>query len=323
MNKDIVLLDLFSGIGGFAVGLKQAGFNVTRHYFSEVNKHSIAVYRNNFKIAEYAGPVQNVRGRELERPNIITFGSPCQDFSNNGSKRGLEGKKSSLIWEAIRIITESQPDLFIWENVKGMFSTNAGADFWAVLQAFTNIGNYRLEWQLLNSKWVLPQNRERVYLIGHHRRCGSGTMVFPIERTAFSHRPKLIMETDIEPIKIRSNTRSGFEVANVGDSVNLGQLTSKTRRGRVGKGVSQTLDTTCKQAVVLQDGSLRRLTEIECERLQGFSDNWTKFGDYSDTSFKISVKEISRNQRFIMLGNAVTVDIVKQIGKRLLNPNYL
>ena len=119
-------------------------------------------------------------GGAITRPNIITFGSPCQDFSVAGKRTGLEGQRSSLIGEAIRLITECRPDIFIWENVKGVFSSNDGEDFWAVVQAFTNIGGYRLEWQLLNTAWFLPQNRERIYLIGHLAETGGRFKVFPI-----------------------------------------------------------------------------------------------------------------------------------------------
>ena len=72
-----------------------------------------------------------------------------------------------MFLEAIRLINECRPSVFIWENVKGTFSSNAGADFWAIIQAFTNIGGYRQEWQLCNTSWILPQNRERVYLVGY------------------------------------------------------------------------------------------------------------------------------------------------------------
>src|SRR5690606_16920695 len=167
MTEEIVLLDLFSGIGGFAKGLSDSGFKIKKHFFSEIDKHAIACYKYNFKNAEYVGSVTDVRGSQLERPNIITFGSPCQDFSLAGKRKGMEGERSSLITEAIRLINECRPDIFIWENVKGTFSSNDGADFWGIIQAFANIRGYRLEWQLLNTSWFLPQNRERIYLIGH------------------------------------------------------------------------------------------------------------------------------------------------------------
>jgi len=178
-TKDIVLLDLFSGIGGFSKGLYDGGFNIVKHYYSEIDKHAIACYKYNFKNSIYAGDVTNLGRGTIEHPNIITFGSPCQDFSMAGKRAGMEGQRSSLIGEALRLIAECRPDIFIWENVKGVFSSNSGKDFWAIIQAFTDIGGYRLEWQLLNTSWVLPQNRERIYLIGHLAERG-GRLIFPV-----------------------------------------------------------------------------------------------------------------------------------------------
>ncbi len=177
--KKIKILDLFSGIGGFPKGFMRAGYEIEKHYYSEVDEHAIAVYKHNFKDAIYAGPVEHIQSGRIERPDIITFGSPCQDFSLAGKRKGMEGERSSLIIEAIRLVSELRPSVFIWENVKGAFSSNGGADFWAILQAFAHIGGYRLEWQLLNTAWFLPQNRERIYLVGHLAgRSRSG--IFPI-----------------------------------------------------------------------------------------------------------------------------------------------
>jgi DNA (cytosine-5)-methyltransferase 1 len=390
MKKDIVHLDLFSGAGGFAQGLKQAGFNATKHYFSEIDKHAIANYKHNFKDAQYVGSVTDVRGGELpERPNVITFGSPCQDFSLAGKRKGMDGERSSLVSHAIRLITECRPDVFIWENVKGTFSSNNGADFWAIIQAFANIGGYRLEWQLLNTAWVLPQNRERIYLVGYSATPKRGWRgVFPIrEETGKLGKIKQIASLtggqlgrvldphgigyalsacdykDPMKVEVQSATSAGHETATEGDSINLAQPNSKTRRGRVGKGKAQTLETSCNQAVVClterrtdeakkqrretgsndfrgkqveprtdgcvgtilgnptidntiqQASRIRRLTEIECERLQGFPDNWTKYG-INDKGETIN---ISRTQRYKLMGNAVTVNVVQMIAKRLID----
>jgi DNA (cytosine-5)-methyltransferase 1 len=164
-------LDLFSGIGGFHLGFEKAGYEITS-YFSEIDKHAIAVYKHQFPTSTYVGSVNNVRGADLPRINLITFGSPCQDFSLAGNRKGMEGQRSSLVLEAIRLISECRPSVFVWENVKGTFSSNDGADFWAIIQAFTDIGGYRLEWQLLNTSWFLPQNRERIYLVGYSTTTG-------------------------------------------------------------------------------------------------------------------------------------------------------
>jgi len=173
-------LDLFSGIGGFHLGFEKAGYKVTS-FFSEIDKHAIAVYKHQFPNSTYVGSVTNVRGADLPTIDLITFGSPCQDFSLAGKRLGMEGERSSLILQAIRLIHECRPRVFVWENVKGTFSSNNGADFWAIIQAFANIGGYRCEWQLLNTSWFLPQNRERIYLVGYSTTTGGDWRgVFPI-----------------------------------------------------------------------------------------------------------------------------------------------
>ena len=387
--KEINQLDLFSGIGGFHMGFERAGYKVNS-YFSEVDKHAIAVYKHQFKNSTYVGSVTDVRGGDLPRIDLITFGSPCQDFSQAGSRRGLTGDRSSLIAEAIRLIGECRPRVFIWENVKGAFSSNDGADFAAILQAFVDIGGYRLEWQLLNTSWFLPQNRERVYLVGHLAEArGDWGGVFPIGEgnatnktynTFKSSRQEVKVGTwrthkdgqgfreikggdcptipararedgSGQPvIKVKSATSTGYDLATEGDSINLTAINSTTRRGRVGKQKAQTLDTLCEQAVVapkiigysrdakgkvtdrhlkdtagtihtgqggntdqfVQDYRIRRLTPIECERLQGFPDNHTQYGIYDG-----EVKEMSNTQRYKQCGNAVTVDVVQAIAERL------
>ena len=176
------LLDLFSGIGGFHLGLEQAGFQFDWVGFSEIDKYAKQTYKKNFPDAVDLGDVRTIQHKDLPKINIITFGSPCQDFSIAGKRAGLDGNRSSLIGEAIRLIAHCKPRFFIWENVKGTFSSNDGRDFWAIIKAFADIGGYRLEWQLLNTRWFLPQNRERIYLVGHLGGA-SGGQIFPIGET--------------------------------------------------------------------------------------------------------------------------------------------
>jgi DNA (cytosine-5)-methyltransferase 1 len=480
MKKRINQLDLFSGIGGFHMGLERAGYKV-KSYFSEVDKHAIAVYKHQFKNAEYVGSVTDVRAEQLPKIDIITFGSPCQDFSLAGKRKGMGGDRSSLILEAIRLIGECRPGVFIWENVKGTFSSNAGEDFAAILQAFANIGGYRLEWQLLNTSWFprTPQNRERIYLVGYSAKTKRNwTGVFSIGRSNVEdtiqwnkikeaskpvghrgtggqqgkvysdqgHSPTISAYTSADPTFIKENytaqdievwkrngtkvsddiaptitggagnsggnhsdmavlkvvnaTAKGYEEATEGDSINLSQPGSKNRRGRVGKGKANTLDTSCSQGVVQpvqigqssqtfahksgtivgKDGQdaftirssnpngvkveepyyedieigdirydeggfrprkngiapalvgsndksgtpncsilknnstyrIRRLTPIECERLQGFPDNHTALGVYDGET-----KPVSNTQRYKMCGNAVTVDVVHAVAERI------
>jgi len=341
-------LDLFSGIGGFHLGFERAGYEVTS-YFSEVDKHAIAVYKHQFPNSTYVGSVTDVRGGDLPNIDLITFGSPCQDFSLAGKRLGMEGQRSSLVLEAIRLITECRPRVFVWENVKGTFSSNSGEDFAAILQAFANIGGYRLEWQLLNTSWFLPQNRERIYLVGYSAN-PSGRGVFPIgedSSTTASAEVKqigtkldsnggtqpyqqdrvydadgivpalnrgksdlIIKESVVEP-------NYKYEAAN--ELVRKNNLTEGEVKGldfynQSVRDVIPTLTDPKHNSQGLFDGyRIRKLTPIECERLQGFPDDHTAYGNYDG-----EVKPMSNTQRYKQCGNAVTVDVVSAVAKNCL-----
>ena len=375
-------LDLFSGIGGFHLGFERAGYKV-KSYFSEIDKHAIAVYKNKFKNSEYVGSVIDIKGNELPKIDLITFGSPCQDFSLAGKRSGMSGDRSSLILEAIRLIGECRPGVFIWENVKGTFSSNAGEDFAAILQAFTNIGGYRLEWQLLNTSWFLPQNRERIYLVGYSTKPGRNWRgVFPVgeetenfKRTQQTQGGRAIMPTicsayskiptDGGYLKIKSAANQAVVQPMVGDyRIDEGwrirqngvtpTITQHCSRDSISNGVKvihpnytykKVNETIEKNPDSFKEGEImaldfynqsvrnkspcltdpkhnnigvfngyriRRLTPIECERLQGFPDNHTEYGIYDN-----EVKKMSNTQRYKQCGNAVTVDVVQAIAEKI------
>lgn len=292
------IIDLFSGIGGFSLGFQRAGYNFTEHYFSEIDKHAIANYKYNFPNAKHIGDITTIQPANLAGADIITFGSPCQDFSLAGKRTGLAGAKSSLIEYAIALITCIRPSLFIWENVKGAFSSNARADFWAILQAFANIVGYRLEWQLLNTSWVLPQNRERIYLIGHLAG-RSEPRVFPVTEDDFFTTEKAQIQSQT-PICTTLKASGSMRPEDT-------YIIPKEANTLTGGGKSGGLHS--DMTVI---GGVRRLTEIECERLQGFPDNYTQYGNYNGR-----IRRISKTNRYKLIGNAVTVDIVELIAKRL------
>jgi len=337
------IIDLFSGIGGFSLGFQRAGYQFTEHYFSEIDKHAIANYKHNFPHAKHIGDITTLHGGDFTDIDIITFGSPCQDFSLAGKRAGLAGAKSSLIQHAITLITDIRPSVFIWENVKGAFSSNARADFWAIIQAFAHIGGYRLEWQLLNTSWLLPQNRERIYLIGHlagrsipgvfpigkddklldrkTRKKGwrGGNFKTSLARTITARYSKMgSYDTYIVP-KVAATLTGGGHSGGLHSDMTVIQLNpSKESNGRQPYQQNRVFDERGISPALTRHNSnyaisrMRRLTEIECERLQGFSDNWTQYGDYNGT-----IKPIAKTQRYKLIGNAVTVDIVELIAKQL------
>lgn len=353
MNNKLILLDLFSGMGGFHKGLEDAGFNFKQVYFSEIDKHAIANYKYNFSNAKHIGSVTDILNSGIERPNIITFGSPCQDFSLAGKRAGLGGSKSSLIEYALSAISHFRPDIFIWENVKGTFSSNSGKDFWAIIKAFADIGGYAGEWQLVNTSWILPQNRERIYFVGHlaaNFRNWNG--VFPIGENDETFVKKAKSNGQQFQAEISGTIRTGYgskgnetfilskghgyvegSVNDICPTIRRNSFEHNTavlqpvltpdretkrqngRRMKENGEPSFTLTSQDRHGV-FDGNNIRRLTEIECERLQGFPDNWTQYGDYDGV-----VKPIPKTQRYKMCGNAVTAKMVELIGNWIIK-NY-
>lgn len=441
MENEVVILDLFAGIGGFSKGFQDAGFTIKQHFFSEVDRHAIANYKHNFKNSIYVGPVQTIRGASLPKVDIITFGSPCQDFSLAGKREGLGGERSSLISEAVRIISEKRPSFFIWENVKGAFSSNNSEDFWAIIQTFANIGCYNIEWQLLNTLWILPQNRERIYLVGHLATAGRDFRpIFPftkndrlfnegqnrkpqatnsrtirknadmnrddtyikaaktllgggkgntgglhrdmttIKATKFSNhqqdrvydpsgamcnlpknrtndKVKIFAQRDrngVQEVEFRKDDCTNTLTSVHKDNLVVYNTQPRTGDPKVGgtgflkkENEAYCLDASNSMAIETNETGIRRLTEIECERLQGFPDNWTDNGIYlvskkvnryldrqfltptafgllmlhAHNNFKTETKEIASTNRYEMLGNAVTAKLVTKIALKLKD-NY-
>lgn len=189
-NKGINYIDLFSGIGGFHLGILKAGIKINKSFYSDIDKYANQIYTKHFNKSIGLGDVRNINKETIYNEcgrdgkiNLISFGFPCQDLSVAGKGLGFEGSRSSLFFEAIKLIQELQPDYFIFENVKGLLSTCGGKNFELVLQEISNIG-YDGQWQLVNTSWFLPQNRERIYFVGYNRattKCPS--QIFPIART--------------------------------------------------------------------------------------------------------------------------------------------
>lgn len=385
------LLDLFAGIGGFRLGMESAGHECIG--FCEIDKFARASYKtiHNTEGEVELHDITTVTDEEIRaigQVDVICGGFPCQAFSIAGARRGFEDTRGTLFFEIARFASILKPKYLFLENVKGLLNHDKGNTFKTILRALDGLG-YDVEWQVLNSKnFGVPQNRERVFIIGHLR--GQRTRnVFPIIRedaksdnqhskieivgntknpngtgqgtgsikkygtiqpnfnqsgvvydtdgiapTIRAYQggglePKIIQrghgynkggEHDIAPtltsnsyhennvLKITEATKQGFAEAEIGDSVNLSHPNSKTRRGRVGKQIANTLLTGESQGVVEPDFRIRKLTPRECWRLQGFPD-W---------AFDKAQEVNSNSQLYKQAGNSVTVNVIAAIAKELL-----
>lgn len=199
-------LDFFAGIGGFRRGMELAGHTCVG--FCEWDKYAVASYTSMHLVTDeqrarlstlalkqrqkeilkevyrggewYANDIRNVDAGSLPEADCWCFGAPCQDFSIAGKRAGLDGDRSSLIREIFRLLEEQKeedrPEWLIYENVKGMLYSNRGLDYLSILSEMDRLG-YDIEWQNINSRWFVPQNRERIYTIGHLRKFGKRTVL--------------------------------------------------------------------------------------------------------------------------------------------------
>lgn len=459
-------IDFFAGVGGFRRGMELAGHKCVG--FCEYDKFATASYTSMHLITEnqreylstltlkqrqkeilkdeyrngewYANDIRTVNAGNLPTADCWCFRAPCQDFSVAGKRAGMDGDRSSLVREVFRILEEQKeqdrPEWLIYENVKGMLSSNKGLDYLSILSEMDKLG-YDIEWQNINSKWFVPQNRERIYTIGHLRRYGA-RKVLPVtgadgensvrqiggieakrknpnryrvyDSEGISPTLQSMQGGGLEPhivepcfiglckgnpkitenahclkaryvagvtnrsgensgvcipvltpdrvnkrqngrrfkdngepaftltsqdrhgvaIKIKEATKKGYTEAHESDSINFSVPGSKTWRGRVGKGVAQTLDTACNQGVFVKVSdkfnvyaiwyekyqcyiAIRKLTPKECFRLQGWTD------DYFEKAAFVN----SDNQLYKQAGNGVTVTVVKAIAAKMKNQEEL
>lgn len=207
-KKPITLGSLFDGSGGFPLGGVLAG--ITPIWSSEIEPFPIRITTARFPNMKHYGDISTIDGSELEPVDIISFGSPCQNLSVAGKREGLDGDRSSLFYEAIRIVKEMReatngkyPRYIVWENVPGAFSSNKGEDFKAVLTEICKVKDeqvsiykpakwenagrimgdgYSVAWRLLDAQyWGVPQRRQRIYLVADFDGGSAGKILFESE----------------------------------------------------------------------------------------------------------------------------------------------
>lgn len=177
MDSEVVFIDLFSGIGGFHTGLEKAGMKCVG--WCEKDKFAQKSYRALYNTERlwFADDIRKCRGWEMPNANIWAFGFPCQDISVAGKQKGIkQGTRSGLFFEVMRLLDEKEegkPEWLIVENVKNLLSIDGGWGFFKILSEMAKRG-YNVQWRVYNSKdYGVPQNRERVYIVGHlGERCG-------------------------------------------------------------------------------------------------------------------------------------------------------
>lgn len=347
-------IELFAGVGGFRLGIERASKRADCVFANEWDKYAAQTYNKNFGGKIDTRDITTITGDELPDHDIICGGFPCQAFSIAGKRRGFEETRGTLFFEIMRLAQAKRTKYLFLENVKGLLSHNNGETFLTILESMDELG-YDCQWQVLNSKdFGVPQNRERVFIIGHLR-TESRPKVFPIRKddkssdggntkrkgwantltgrsaggqngrgnyiaeqsnseqeqaqpnsndtdrgqTYTSRKPAQWRRTEKGKQYRREAQRSGRDLTPFNDGYR--ELVPKDS-DVIGTITSQAV---AKDSLLFEDTRLRRLTPLECERLQGFPDGWTE--------------GVSDTQRYKQMGNAVTVNVIEAIANRLTN----
>ncbi len=362
----------FSGIGSPEMALKMLGIEHKQVFACEIDKYARkshrAIYGEDYTLYE---DITKRDHSEVEQLDLYVAGFPCQAFSMAGKRKGFEDTRGTLFFNVAEFIKINQPKCFILENVKGLLSHEGGKTFQTIISLLTDNGGtangqmfipyfedglgYHIYYKVLNTKhYGFPQNRERIFIVGFKEfREFRFPKPFPLEL-----RLKDMLQDDVDDKYYLSDKMLDYfkvhndrhEEAEDGDSISLEHPSSKTRRGRVGKGVAQTLDTACNQVVVKQlnpskesggnqpyqqnrvfdsdglspallanlggdrnhniltkDFKIRRLTPLECWRLQG----------YPDVAFFQAQKVNSDTQLYKQAGNSITVNVMMELLKSI------
>jgi len=357
-------ISLFAGVGGFDLALNRLGHTCV--WASEWDKYAAQIYNKNLTQTGGCGQeevlpverggdtgsqpnigqhtlscdtrdIRTIPTSEIPDHDLLVGGFPCQAFSIAGKRRGFEDTRGTLFFDVARILKDKKPSYFILENVKGLLSHDAGRTFKTIISTLTELG-YDLQWQVLNSKnFGVPQNRERVFIVGHIRgqprpevfpigcdstedyaiHKGKGEVAQTINAT-YARNQSDAQYVAEQPQAFRVRSIDGVSSTLQGEAGGTGAKTGlyaipvltpdrleKRQNGRRFKENGDPAFTLTSQDIHgVSDGMrIRRLTPTECERLQGFPDGWTE--------------GISDTQRYKCLGNAVTVNVVYEVAKRL------
>jgi len=378
----IKFVELFCAIGGFRLGLEACNGKQQRNtevsrcrdslgnkgeqskqskewgdytcvFANDNDKYACQIYRARFGDGElHEGDIRAVDADAIPDHDLLCAGFPCQSFSIAGKRKGFEDTRGTLFFEICRVLRAKRPSYLLLENVKGLLSSDNGATFCTILKSLDDLG-YDCQWQVLNSKnFGVPQNRERVFIIGHTRGLPR-PKVFPIgesnqdndelggtteergEGVQTEYLPALrggekwssfISQTLSAGYYKRQHGQTMIQLGLVGEKDNMGQriydpdgIACSIRSQGGGQGaktglyeIAQALQTDGQLRQGVSWGTdkpqsarnIRRLTPLECERLQSFPDGWTE--------------GVSDTQRYRQLGNAVTTNVVTAIGIQLL-----
>ena len=308
-DGNLKCVSLFSGIGGFDLAMTNLGHEIVGA--CEIDGPARTIYARHFPKVKLWQDATKLDPKDLPGHDILMAGFPCQAFSVAGKRLGFQECRGTLFYEIVRIAKETRPSIIFLENVMGLLNHDNARTIIQIISSLDEVG-YDVEWQVTNSKYHVPQNRERIFIVGHLRESGS-RKIFPITDINGQDIGKSTDKERVVSHSIDANYFKGPDKHAQRTIIQTGVYAvenplfpNKVKNGSRIKTHDEPSFTLQSNPAFVQgvivNKRLRKLTPTECERLQGFPDSWTE--GQSDT------------QRYKQLGNAVTVPMVQIIAER-------
>ena len=307
-NSTLNVGGLFAGIGGIELGFKQAGFNIS--WANEMDKNACITYRANHKHKLFEKDLRELKTSEVEKIDILTGRFPCQAFSVAGLRKGFEDDRGHVFFEILRFIDEINPSVIFLENVKNLKGHDKGNTFKKIVSELEQRGYY-LNYEVLNSADYgnIPQNRERIYIVGFKDKSISKKFKFP-EPTKLTKRIQdLLDDTALEKFYY-TNSRYYPQLK---DEMKNNDTIYQWRRVYVRENKSKLCPTLTANMgtgghnvpLIIDKKDIRKLTPRECARFQGYDD-----------SFILSDK-VAQSHLYKQVGNSVTVPVIEAIANEI------
>lgn len=321
-------VSLFSGIEAATVAWEPLDWEPI--CFAELDEFPSAVLAERFPNVPNVGDVTKINWSEYAGSvDLVVGGSPCQSFSIAGKREGLQGE-SKLMFEYIRAVCEIRPQWFVWENVPGALSSEGGKAFRQLLSEMDDLG-YGLAWRVLDAQFFgVAQRRRRVFLVGHLGDRRAADVLFEPKSLRWdspTNRAKREALTGgasggARTLLVQCGCEGGGKGALIQDDVSATLATSNNQtlfqpvcmaddnaKAAIDRDMCGTLKVAGSAPIIASDYIVRRLTPVECERLQGFPDGWT------DIVWK--GKPAPDSKRYKALGNSMAVPVIRWIGERI------
>lgn len=307
------LAEFFAGTGSFSLGFESTGKFETI-YANDIEKASKEIFDLNFKIPLTLGDINLIRNEDIPKMDILTAGFSCAPFSISGKQLGFEDQRSDVFWKLIQIIQHHKPKVFILENVKNLISHDSGKTIKTILDNLINSG-YHVKYEVLNTCKVtkVPQNRERVYIVGFLSKESFDKFKFPELETSCDDISKYL-EMKVDKKYYYDQRFKCWDVIKEAVTKDISTNTVYQYRRTIVRenksGVCPTLVFSMgvgghNVPIIKDDVGIRKLTPLECFKLQGFPDTY-KLGKLSDSDL------------YKLAGNAVSTPVIEKIALEIL-----